>query len=119
MRSSDWSSDVCSADLYAVHLGDRHRAPADLEQVEDREMFARLRHDAVVRRDHQQAEVDPRDAGQHVAHETLVTRHVDEADDAAVAQRPIRSEEHTSELQSLMRITYAVFCLNKKRTVLH
>src|SRR3546814_4343730 len=27
----------------------------------------------------------------------------------------LRSEEHTSELQSLMRISYAVFCLNKKR----
>src|SRR3546814_10894988 len=30
--------------------------------------------------------------------------------------RPARSEEHTSELQSLMRISYAVFCLQKKRT---
>src|SRR3546814_3651896 len=29
-------------------------------------------------------------------------------------QEPERSEEHTSELQSLMRISYAVFCLNKK-----
>src|SRR3546814_5471258 len=29
---------------------------------------------------------------------------------------PLRSEEHTSELQSLMRISYAVFCLNKKKT---
>src|SRR3546814_5511521 len=29
---------------------------------------------------------------------------------------PDRSEEHTSELQSLMRISYAVFCLKKKRT---
>src|SRR3546814_4775141 len=28
---------------------------------------------------------------------------------------PLRSEEHTSELQSLMRISYAVFCLNNKR----
>src|SRR3546814_1576917 len=28
--------------------------------------------------------------------------------------RPLRSEEHTSELQSLMRISYAVFCLKKK-----
>src|SRR3546814_1829530 len=28
----------------------------------------------------------------------------------------LRSEEHTSELQSLMRISYAVFCLNKKKT---
>src|SRR3546814_3978972 len=39
-----------------------------------------------------------------------------------VAQRPVaatrsnRSEEHTSELQSLMRISYAVFCLKKKKT---
>src|SRR3546814_3299383 len=30
-----------------------------------------------------------------------------------------RSEEHTSELQSLMRISYAVFCLKKKRTQIH
>src|SRR3546814_2276996 len=30
---------------------------------------------------------------------------------------PLRSEEHTSELQSLMRISYAVFCLKKKKTV--
>src|SRR3546814_6173265 len=30
-----------------------------------------------------------------------------------------RSEEHTSELQALMRISYAVFCLNKKYTILH
>src|SRR3546814_6489087 len=29
-----------------------------------------------------------------------------------------RSEEHTSELQSLMRISYAVFCLKKKKTVI-
>src|SRR3546814_3553556 len=31
-------------------------------------------------------------------------------------RRPVRSEEHTSELQSLMRISYAVFCLKKKKT---
>src|SRR3546814_6084076 len=33
-----------------------------------------------------------------------------------ISQRAARSEEHTSELQSLMRISYAVFCLNKKTT---
>src|SRR3546814_8674567 len=33
--------------------------------------------------------------------------------------RCTRSEEHTSELQSLMRISYAVFCLNKKTTLTH
>src|SRR3546814_9709662 len=34
----------------------------------------------------------------------------------ASAQISVRSEEHTSELQSLMRISYAVFCLKKKNT---
>src|SRR3546814_5038332 len=32
---------------------------------------------------------------------------------------PLRSEEHTSELQSLMRISYAVFCLKKKHNITH
>src|SRR3546814_7815832 len=36
---------------------------------------------------------------------------------AAAASAP-RSEEHTSELQSLMRISYAVFCLKKKKTTI-
>src|SRR3546814_10337639 len=35
---------------------------------------------------------------------------------AALALKKVRSEEHTSELQSLMRISYAVFCLKKKKT---
>src|SRR3546814_2605845 len=39
-------------------------------------------------------------------------------DAAAFGQRP-RSEEHTSELQSLMRISYAVFCLKKKKKTEH
>src|SRR3546814_3244545 len=38
------------------------------------------------------------------------------APDAAQAFLDLRSEEHTSELQSLMRISYAVFCLKKKKT---
>src|SRR3546814_2499268 len=39
-----------------------------------------------------------------------------EPDAAAVhGEQPVRSEEHTSELQSLMRISYAVFCLKKKK----
>src|SRR3546814_7666876 len=33
----------------------------------------------------------------------------------AILREPLRSEEHTSELQSLMRISYAVFCLKKKK----
>src|SRR3546814_1978431 len=37
----------------------------------------------------------------------------------AALGRRCRSEEHTSELQSLMRISYAVFCLNKKKIDIH
>src|SRR3546814_1234957 len=53
-------------------------------------------------------------------------RHLDESIDALHGQlarvdwdTSSRSEEHTSELQSLMRISYAVFCLKKKNTLLH
>src|SRR3546814_4252989 len=38
---------------------------------------------------------------------------------AAPHPGPLRSEEHTSELQSLMRISYAVFCLKKKTILIH
>src|SRR3546814_2589330 len=41
-----------------------------------------------------------------------VTEH---SDDASAQLLVVRSEEHTSELQSLMRISYAVFCLKKKK----
>src|SRR3546814_3414997 len=37
--------------------------------------------------------------------------------DGGAAHRSVRSEEHTSELQSLMRISYAVFCLKKKKNI--
>src|SRR3546814_4019638 len=40
-------------------------------------------------------------------------------EDRAVTHRAERSEEHTSELQSLMRISYAVFCLKKKNNTPH
>src|SRR3546814_1872334 len=42
--------------------------------------------------------------------------HIVESEYDRVGERLIRSEEHTSELQSLMRISYAVFCLKKKKT---
>src|SRR3546814_3893684 len=57
----------------------------------------------------------------HDAGETFADRragHIDELAGDEVARRelgPGRSEEHTSELQSLMRISYAVFCLKKKK----
>src|SRR3546814_4950492 len=51
-------------------------------------------------------------AAQRVDHEQVDA--LEEVDHAIGKLRKIRSEEHTSELQSLMRISYAVFCLKKK-----
>src|SRR3546814_5250790 len=50
--------------------------------------------------------------------EAIAARAPDDQSPLAVDRVPreLRSEEHTSELQSLMRISYAVFCLKKKRT---
>src|SRR3546814_5727187 len=44
----------------------------------------------------------------------LLTANVQHSDSHTRSQGGLRSEEHTSELQSLMRISYAVFCLKKK-----
>src|SRR3546814_6899569 len=46
-------------------------------------------------------------------------RHPKQKPADGIAMPAIRSEEHTSELQSLMRISYAVFCLKKKTTKTH
>src|SRR3546814_5995123 len=48
-------------------------------------------------------------------YETVVDGETVRVAEAIEARRPFSSEEHTSELQSLMRISYAVFCLKKKK----
>src|SRR3546814_7594878 len=100
MRISDWSSDVCSSDLE-----DRGRAC----QV-DRENHHVDRHAAVAEGAGERRIDRPAGAGSGIhegrAQQQQESRH----------EQPERSEEHTSELQSLMRISYAVFCLKKKTT---
>src|SRR3546814_9754756 len=49
-----------------------------------------------------------------IASENIVSQAVLEAQGSIFTNKYARSEEHTSELQSLMRISYAVFCLKKK-----
>src|SRR3546814_4823528 len=54
--------------------------------------------------------------GERVRHYETVRRRKDGSlIDISLSVSPLRSEEHTSELQSLMRISYAVFCLKKKK----
>ena len=65
---------------HQIDLGQRDEPAPDAEQIDDREVLARLRHHAVVGRDDQQHEIDAGRAGQHVVHELLVAGHVDEAE---------------------------------------
>src|SRR3546814_1288510 len=100
MRISDWSSDVCSSDR-------EHRARMD------QHAFAQA---------HPAHQGDTRDQHAAFADFAVLADHAARSDhdaggDArARADAGERSEEHTSELQSLMRISYAVFCLKKKTT---
>src|SRR3546814_9928200 len=66
----------------------------------------------------QRAEADQSEEGIALAEERERPQHVDDelAEEQGERQARLRSEEHTSELQSLMRISYAVFCLKKKTT---
>src|SRR3546814_1324015 len=105
MRISDWSSDVCSSDLArsgAVtrdDLGERHMAEA---RAPARRVFAAL----------QRGGIGDRGIGLQPCAQRRQLRPADRLRDLVEIQP--RSEEHTSELQSLMRISSAVFCLKKK-----
>src|SRR3546814_7186030 len=119
MRISDWSSDVCSSDL----LEDVERV--EVKESEGRNRRARgrvnLEHAVVgsvgigdrqaVGAERARAREARGNAGARTAGAAAVA--VDLFDREGT--RALRSEEHTSELQSLMRISYAVFCLNKKK----
>src|SRR3546814_9164266 len=129
MRISDWSSDVCSSDLHQLvddrvrrlggddaRLGDADvaRAALALLGVGDGGALHRALH-----RTRAAAGADVQAAQAQLVADVLgvlVLVAVDgvaaPADDEVGVGR--RSEEHTSELQSLMRISYAVFCLKKK-----
>src|SRR3546814_9624657 len=117
MRISDWSSDVCSSDLQAVlariareDVAETRRDDAADTEVGERphRMFARRAAAEIAIGDQ-----NPRIAtGRPVEDEILAFASL-----FVEAQFAKRSEEHTSELQSLMRISYAVFCLKKKITL--
>ena len=69
-----------------VALGEGDQAAGDAQEPADVEVLAGLRHDRLVGGHHQQHGVDPVGAGQHVAHEALVARDVDEGCDQAFPQ---------------------------------
>src|SRR3546814_2121400 len=107
MRISDWSSDVCSSDLVqilasALAVRGRHRQGVSHCARKPLPALIPLRLPPKAARNR----AYPRPAGKNARF--LIT-----------AIRALRSEEHTSELQSLMRISYAVFCLNTQKSTEH
>src|SRR3546814_6715315 len=110
MRISDWSSDVCSSDLVS----------ADPRDVDLRGQGAHegIGPTAEVGHHRGRDAEDLSDQGDRQGDGQLLGEVgraiVPDALDELVDQGRGRSEEHTSELQSLMRISYAVFCLKKQ-----
>src|SRR3546814_6583218 len=110
MRISDWSSDVCSSDLFflgamVLHVGEAPVVFSGFASPAFWLVFGGL----VIG-----AAVDRTGLGQRIAR-ALVGRFRGGYLSTVTGVVTVRSEEHTSELQSLMRISYAVFCLKKKK----
>src|SRR3546814_9189067 len=102
MRISDWSSDVCSSDL--VPRSTPASGAASFPGLSILELL--FRPGTAVRL-----------TGGSLSASRMLPRSASSPRPRARERGPAgRSEEHTSELQSLMRISYAVFCLQKKNT---
>src|SRR3546814_10107128 len=114
MRISDWSSDMCSSDLHRrrrrTDTG-QDDAPGAIQLIgiaHDRRMYAQA-----LKRVAHGPEVGP--ARVDDGHPLARSAH---SRSLVLGNAAPRSEEHTSELQSLMRISYAVFCLKKKNKLI-
>src|SRR3546814_9635265 len=114
MRISDWSSDVCSSDLHLAGIA----GAADQDQL-----FGEVHRDhriaaaaVALRVGLEAGQVDDGEFRHEACKLGLFGPHQQRADEMGMPGVFGRSEEHTSELQSLMRISYAVFCLKKQNT---
>src|SRR3546814_1276545 len=100
MRISDWSSDVCSSDLGALRPDRAQRLPRPRPLHAQWQLFLG-RQKILGTPECRNREKDRRSPANPRKREIR-------------RSHAFRSEEHTSELQSLMRTSYAVFCLKKK-----
>src|SRR3546814_2412591 len=116
MRISDWSSDVCSSDLLSHRIGDEQAADIGAVSQPDFSGPQRLwrsgRRPRVFRQGRGRPQTPRNGLSRHIAEGTIQLP----PGKAHGPRAGARSEEQTSELQSLMRNSYAVFCLNKKKT---
>src|SRR3546814_2581065 len=117
MRISDWSSDVCSSDL----RGETTKRPIDRQkqcQNHYRKLSLLIYSVSARSTNCRIASALDNTGRRLVRQSSILASHSGEARiwNGCVFISVMRSEEHTSELQSLMRISYAVFCLKKKNT---
>src|SRR3546814_6649084 len=108
MRISDWSSDVCSSDLWAAASRQGSILGAKTCGATSRNCAGNRRRRSTITH---VASPMPAEAGRSTR--AIISRGLRRSRPPSPTGR--RSEEHTSELQSLMRISYAVFCLKKKK----
>src|SRR3546814_7281926 len=111
MCISDWSSDVCSSDLEEAEASHHKHARHDLLLIVKSLHLAHRFFSPLTGRAGRR--LYNGDDSALVLLRKEAARETREQDDRQADQR---SEEHTSELQSLMRISYAVFCLKTKTT---
>src|SRR3546814_2671527 len=117
MRISDWSSDVCSSDLLKREPGGRRLIEGDrLVQLALKvlEAAAKRAPRHAILKSLSDAVGETCNLGVLAGHEMVYLDRVEAQWPLGLRFEPGRSEEHTSELQSLMRISYAVFCLKTK-----
>src|SRR3546814_9615170 len=121
MRISDWSSDVCSSDLGGDRVVDRRQVLAQVVGAQRIAHAARSRSIDIGHRRVEERRAVLGDVQGDVAVGLLEPQQ--QFGQALRAYLParlgVRAEEHTSELQSLMRNSYAVFCLKKKTNKSH
>src|SRR3546814_4201700 len=123
MRISDWSSDVCSSDLCSRLQQILEWTGANFEGVILFDESHSMGNAAGTKDEYRRAKGSEQGlAGVRLQNALPRARVVYESatgatkpENLSYASRLGRSEEHTSELQSLMRISYAVFCLKKKK----
>src|SRR3546814_9006506 len=115
MRISDWSSDVCSSDLRQAEEIEQEVPGATVEQYGEG-LVVQFDSKVLFDFDSYSLRAESKDAISQLAEvlnkydstEVVVEGHTD---NVGTDSYKLRSEENTSELQSLMRISYAVFCL--------
>src|SRR3546814_1962370 len=119
MRISDWSSDVCSSDLLTPALGQIDRAVQALRGNAET-LTGRIRLGTTPSFN---TRMVPLCVSTFLHHYPGIQVTVEELSADMIARRlasghldlAVRSEEHTSELQSLLRMSYAVLCLKHKK----